>query len=262
MKLPITFEKLSLLGISVLLVILSGCASVPMASQEQDRAAKTFAPPPPEASGIYIFRNSFIGQGLRKRISLDGRKIGESANKVYFYKLITPGSHTLSTESEFSDNLISFQTQPGKNYFARQYIKMGAFVGGANVEMVGEEEGKNEVLQCDLAQSTSTGPLLAQKPQSPTSNSTPQARPVDQTPWKPANSSTQVQSTSPVQQKIKEGHFAYEAENSAKMAGCQTADGTRPTAVPVEIGGGFEVYEIQCTQARLTVQCSPSCRVR
>lgn len=135
------------------LSILTGCASVPMASKEQDSASKTFALPAAEKSGLYIFRNSFVGQALKKLVSVDGKPVGQSANQVYFYNEITPGSHTISTESEFSDNSLTFQTEGGKNYFARQYIKLGVFIGGAGVEMVSEEEGKKEVLQCNRAQS-------------------------------------------------------------------------------------------------------------
>lgn len=261
MRLRIAFDRLSLLGVSVLLVILSGCASVPMASKELDSAAKTFPPPPADKSGIYVFRNSFLGQGLRKRVSIDGRKVGDTANKVYFYKVIAPGTHTIATESEFGDNSISFQSQAGKNYFARQYITMGAFVGGSNVEMVDEEDGKKEVLQCDLAQSTSSGLQLPARSESPTSSPAQQAKTFEQSSAKPESSLAPVSNGSPVRQKTKEGHFAYEAESSAKLAGCQTQDGSRPAAVPVEIGGGLEVYEVQCLQARLTVRCDLTCQV-
>lgn len=33
----------------------------------------------------------------------------------------------------------------------RQYIKIGLFVGGANLEIVSEEEGKKGVSKCKLA---------------------------------------------------------------------------------------------------------------
>jgi hypothetical protein len=37
------------------------------------------------------------------------------------------------------------------NYFVRQYVKLGVFVGGANLEVVPAEEGKKGVLECELA---------------------------------------------------------------------------------------------------------------
>lgn len=133
------------------IALASGCASVPMAPAAQDTALKTFAAPPEGKSGIYIYRNSFVGQALKKDVYVDGALIGESANKTYFYKQVEPGEHTVSTESEFSDNAFKVTTESGLNYFIRQYIKMGVFVGGANLELVSEEEGKQGVLSSKLA---------------------------------------------------------------------------------------------------------------
>jgi protein involved in sex pheromone biosynthesis len=145
------FKKALFVAAIISVSLLSGCASVPMASIEQDAAAKKFSQPATDKAGLYVFRNTFVGQALKKTVSLDGAVIGETANKIFFYKEITPGSHTLSTESEFSDNVITFQADGGKNYFAEQYIKMGVFVGGAGLVMVPEEEGKRKVLECGLA---------------------------------------------------------------------------------------------------------------
>lgn len=64
---------------------------------------------------------------------------------------LKPGEHTVSTESEFSDNAFKFVAESGKNHFIRQYIKLGVFVGGANVELVTEKEGKEGVLAAGLA---------------------------------------------------------------------------------------------------------------
>lgn len=152
MKPSTTISKLSLFLLVIALAVLSGCASVPMASKEQDAAAKAFSLPTPEKAGLYIYRNSFVGQALRKALSIDGTIIGKTANKTYFYKEISPGSHTLSTESEFGDNSVTFQAEGGKNHYARQYMKMGVFVGGSGIEMVSDEEGKKAILECERAQ--------------------------------------------------------------------------------------------------------------
>lgn len=145
------FKKLFITAAVISFSLLSGCASVPMASKERDAALKTFSQPAADKAGLYVFRNTFVGQALKKTLLIDGTVLGETANKTYFYKEITPGMHILSTESEFSDNSISFQAVGAKNYFAEQYIKMGVFVGGANVKMVSEEEGKQGVRDSQLA---------------------------------------------------------------------------------------------------------------
>ena len=142
-----------LIGVLGLVVVLmSGCASVPMASKDLDTSAKAFREPAKDRAGLYVYRDSFGGKALKKMVSVDGKAIGQTANKVYFYREIAPGAHTLSTESEFGDNTLDIQAFGGKNIFVRQYIKMGVFIGGSALELVSDEEGKKSVLECDRAE--------------------------------------------------------------------------------------------------------------
>ena len=145
------FKKAILVAVIISVSLLIGCASVPMATMEQDSALKAFSQHAADKAGLYVYRNSFVGQALKKNVYVDGAFLGETANKTFFYKEITPGQHQISTESEFSDNAIALQAEGGKNYFAEQYIKMGVFVGGANLRMVSEQEGMEEVRKCALA---------------------------------------------------------------------------------------------------------------
>lgn len=145
------FRRILIGAVVIAVSLFSGCASVPTASPEQDTALKQFTLPAGDKAGLYIFRNSFAGQALKKTLYVDDVVVGETANKTFFYREIMPGKHTLSTETEFGNNSITLQAEGGKNYFVRQYIKMGAFVGGAGLEIVSEEEGKREVLKCVLA---------------------------------------------------------------------------------------------------------------
>ena len=142
---------LKLFGAAIGFAILTGCASVPMDAPEADVALKTFSAPPADKAGLYIYRDSFAGQGLKKTVTVDGKVIGETANRVYFHQLISPGSHTLGTESEFSDNVITLVAEAGKNYYIRQSIKMGVFVGGASLEVVPEAVGQAHLQKCELA---------------------------------------------------------------------------------------------------------------
>jgi hypothetical protein len=145
------FKKIILIAAIISVYFLAGCATVPMAPKEQDLALKTFSAPPADKAGLYVFRSSGVGAALKKNVYIDGVLIGETAQKTYFYKEITPGEHQISTESEFSENNLKIQVEGGKNYFAQQYIKMGVFVGGANIKMVTEEEGMIQVRKCSLA---------------------------------------------------------------------------------------------------------------
>jgi hypothetical protein len=145
------YSRIKLFGAAIGFAVLTGCASVPMDAPEADAALKTFSAPPANQAGLYIYRDSFAGQSLKKTVTLDGKAIGETANRVYFHRLITPGSHTLGTESEFSDNVINLVAVAGKNYYVRQSIKMGVFVGGASLEEVPEATGRADLQKCELA---------------------------------------------------------------------------------------------------------------
>jgi len=144
------YKKLSLVVLTSLLF--TGCASVQMESKEASQKAKEFAKPSAGNSGLYIYRDSFVGKALKKDIWVDDKCIGESAPDVFFKTEVAGNKeHKISTESEFSPNDLSLFTEAGHNYFIRQYIKLGAFVGGAGLELIEEEQGKAAVEKLDLA---------------------------------------------------------------------------------------------------------------
>jgi len=123
-----------------------------MESTEASARVKAFQPPSEGNAGLYIYRGSGVGTALKKDIWVDDKCIGESAPNVFFYEEVKGGrEHKVSTESEFSPNDLLVRTENGKDYFIRQYIKMGVFVGGANLELVNNEEGKRDVSDLELA---------------------------------------------------------------------------------------------------------------
>lgn len=130
---------------------LTGCAHTMMDTPERSEQAKQFTLPPKDQAGLYIYRDSSFGGALKKNLYIDDKFIGQSAPYVFFYQKLKAGNHKLSTESEFSDNHLNIQMEGGKNYFVRQYIKMGVFVGGANLEQVSEEKGKKAIQKLDMA---------------------------------------------------------------------------------------------------------------
>lgn len=222
------FKNIAIAVMSCLLF--SGCASVPMADKGQDQAFKSFASPAANKSGIYIYRNTFAGQALKKSVSIDGTLIGESANKVYFYVEADPGEHKLSTESEFSDNDLLLKTEAGKNYFVEQYIKMGFFVGGANLRVVSDDEGKKGVQECSLANS----------------NLTPSAKKAGVTSARavgPALGSPQAHNAN-----IEDMRHLYRAEKVATSMGCSST-------TFVSSGPGVETYSATCDSKQLAIHC-------
>lgn len=146
------FKKITSLALIAGALFISGCASVDMASKEESAIAKEFNAPSQGNSGVYIYRNSFIGKALKKDIWIDGKCIGESAPDVFFYTEVEGNKiHKIDTESEFSPNTLEMMFIAGKNYFIRQFIKLGVFVGGAGLEEIPEEQGKVDIAELEMA---------------------------------------------------------------------------------------------------------------
>jgi hypothetical protein len=144
-------KKLMMCAAALGIALLSGCASVPMESAEKDQALKAFPAPPENQAGLYIFRDSALGPILKKTVKIDNEVVGETAMNTYFYRVVSPGAHVLATESEFSDNTINLNAEAGKNHYVRKSIKMGVFVGGAQLQEVSESEGQKGVADTELA---------------------------------------------------------------------------------------------------------------
>jgi len=144
--------KKLLVAAAVLASFLSGCATVPVEDKRSADAAKTFTEPSEGNSGLYIYRSGSFGSALKKDVWVDGKCIGETAPDVFFYvEVLGDQEHKVSTESEFSPNDLLLRTEAGKNYFIRQYIKLGVFVHGAGLELVDEEQGKKAVQELEMA---------------------------------------------------------------------------------------------------------------
>jgi len=145
-------SKLALSVLALSVMFFSGCSTVPLEPKEVSESAKSFNPPPQGKAGLYVYRDSFVGQSLKKDIWLDKKCLGETSNGVFFYENVEGDKkHELATESEFSANDLSIETKSGKNYYIRQYIKMGVFVGGAALEVVEEDEAKEAISKLDMA---------------------------------------------------------------------------------------------------------------
>ncbi|GLP98359.1 hypothetical protein GCM10007891_02130 [Methylophaga thalassica] len=145
-------KKVLFAAVLVAVTFLSGCASVPMESKENTELAKQFNTPSEGNSGLYVYRSGSFGGALKKDVWVDGDCLGETAPDMFFYKEVKGNEqHKIATESEFSPNDLLLDTETGKNYFIRQYMKIGVFVGGAGVELVDEEKGKKDISSLNMA---------------------------------------------------------------------------------------------------------------
>ena len=130
---------------------LSACASVPMASLEEDSKAKTFAVDT-DKSNIYLYRNEAFGGAVPMSVALNGKLAGQTGPKTYFLWVVDPGVHEVTSLSE-NNVSIKLNTEPGKAYYVWQEVKMGLMMARSQLHHVDEDVGRKGVAECKLAKS-------------------------------------------------------------------------------------------------------------
>lgn len=127
-------------------VLFAGCRSVPLASMDEDTAAKQFKVNPNGAQ-IYLYRNEIFGGQIKIDVRLDGVEVGKTLQNTYLLLEVPPGKHKLESESENTSTL-ELATEKGKNYFVWQEAKMGLWLARNKLQSVDESTGKKGVLDC------------------------------------------------------------------------------------------------------------------
>ncbi|MFZ5557225.1 MAG: DUF2846 domain-containing protein [Pseudomonadota bacterium] len=130
--------------------LVSGCASVPMASLDQDATAKTFSVRP-DKSNIYVYRNESFGGAIPITIALNGKVAGQTAMQTYFMFEVEPGPHEVTSIAENTSTL-KLETKSGEAYFVWQEIKMGVWMARSQLQQVDEQTGRKGVAECTRAQ--------------------------------------------------------------------------------------------------------------
>ena len=143
-------KKRSLLLVlaGAMLVMVSACASVPMAPPEMDMKAKSMTAPKDKAL-VYLYRNEAMGAAIKMTVNLDGRFAGQTASKTYFMWLLPPGKHEFASVTENTSTL-NLDAKAGETYYIWQEVKMGTWAAGSNLQLVDKEKGKMGVEESKL----------------------------------------------------------------------------------------------------------------
>jgi len=144
-------NSFSLYVLLFLASVVSGCASVPMASIDEDAKAKTFAVREGK-SNIYVYRNESFGGAIPMTVALDGKVAGQTGPQTYFLLEVDNGPHEVSSIAE-NTSTIKLDVAPGNSYFVWQEVKMGMWMPRTLMQQVDEATGKKGVAECKRAQS-------------------------------------------------------------------------------------------------------------
>lgn len=141
--------------ISVLFVlvvcIVTGCASVPMASLEEDSNAKQFQVAK-EKSSIYLYRNENFGGAIPLTVSIDDQVSGQTAPYTFYKWEVAPGEHLIKSFAEDVSSLL-LVAKAGQAHFVRQEVKMGMWTARSQLYEVSVSEGKDAINECKMAMS-------------------------------------------------------------------------------------------------------------
>jgi len=158
----------------ILLLVLSGCASVPMAPLEQDIKAKEFVPAQGRAA-LYIYRSENFGGAIPMTITVNSKAIGQTAAKTFFLLNVVPGKYTVESHAENVSSL-SLTTEAGKNYFVWQEVKMGMWMARSLLQQVDETTGRAGVTESKLIATTVTENDLLPPGQTPANDAAQKLR--------------------------------------------------------------------------------------
>ena len=145
----------------LMVALVAGCASVPMAPIEADAAAKRFEATPGKAN-LYVYRNENFGGAVKMSVVLDGAMLGDTAAMTYLFTPVERGHHQVTSKTE-NDSDVEFDAEEGKTYFLWQEVKMGVWTARSALHPVQEQEGRAAVLQCKLARANTLRPAGCSK---------------------------------------------------------------------------------------------------
>ncbi len=152
-------KEMTLLAAIMLVFVLIGCAaSVPAASQNDERRATTYKSPPGKSS-VYVYRPFYhSGSALLWEVRIDDKYLGVVAPNTYLFHNIDPGSHTINVnvirkypKTVLKDAMIKFDAEESKLYFFKLNISHEWFEDQIKVEQVDDREGRDKITNYKLS---------------------------------------------------------------------------------------------------------------
>ena len=146
------------------LAVLTGCASIQYAPPEQDAEAKAFISTP-DKSTIYLYRDESFGAAVSMDVYLNDEFKGITGAKSYFVWTVDPGTHVIKSVAE-DEETVTLETEPNKQYFVWQEVKMGIMSAGNDLHIVDEEKGMKGVKECKLIDPSAAEKIMAARKKS------------------------------------------------------------------------------------------------
>lgn len=136
-----------LLILSILAMILSGCASLPSPEKIKSEIEGYELPVKPndKEGMVYVIRPSNLGSLVRFNVFLDDKKpeseMGWNRGRQHIYFYASPGKHKVYSKAENWDN-VDINVEAGEVVFVKQLTSMGLIMARNKLKLIEEDHGK------------------------------------------------------------------------------------------------------------------------
>jgi len=136
----------SKISIVIVALLLGACATGPKFTEYKDQIPKLST----DQGRIFFYRTTAFGAALKPNVLLNDQVVGESTAQGFFYVDRDPGQYTAVTATEVTRKA-SFVLEKGQTRYIRFGVNMGFFVGHVYPELVDEQVGQAEIVECKYA---------------------------------------------------------------------------------------------------------------
>lgn len=129
-------------------LFISGCSSVPTASNKSDAQAKN-AQVAADQANIYVYQAEPFSSTSGFEVSLNGQATTKLAANTYHLWTVKPGEYEMVSLTRNNAKL-KLKIEAGKNYYINQKVDVGIWVSRSQLHEVSEKEGKKALATCKL----------------------------------------------------------------------------------------------------------------
>ncbi|MDP2332106.1 MAG: hypothetical protein Q8M19_15570 [Reyranella sp.] len=128
------------------LLLLAGCASVPLESAQEDARGKQFLSPPPDRGSLYVYRQGPMGAPVAIAVTLAGQPETPLAPDTFVWLEPAPGAIDVRCAGTDGGADTSVTVGPGETRFVEVAFRPGLMGSRCAVTEVAEAEGRAAVL--------------------------------------------------------------------------------------------------------------------
>ena len=250
---------------TLLILVLSGCATITLGERTTADKLKTFAPAPGWVS-LYVCREQayLVAAGVRSRILVDNDEIGVLKTNMFAHVWLAPGKHGVLVRNDGlasgTGGLETFEAKPGETVYYWVGVTGGGF-GTLTIDKFDEISTARACVTKAVYAAGRTGatPPSAGPVQLAPATAEQMVAPSSATAQVPIPQPLQTPKPVPTARVIQGGQDSYQAERLTEVKACAA----QPQALLTAKGPGFETYKVDCQNGDvLIVRCElGTCRV-